>query len=108
MTQIAILSGIYTTETPDYRIAYPRNMVPVPRQQGISNGYLKPAEGIKQRATGRLQIYEGDRPNNGRISLMSWKKSMVGVAGKMSNGKGHHYGLTQREIDYGIMAWMRT
>ena len=44
--QIPILNGTYTSEAPDIRVAYPRNMQPVPVQSGISNGYLRPAEGI--------------------------------------------------------------
>lgn len=44
--QIPILNGIYTDGAGDFRIAYPRNLVPVPVQQGISAGYLRPAEGI--------------------------------------------------------------
>ncbi len=44
--QIPILNGIYASETPDYRVAYPRNYIPVAQKQGISNGYLSPAEGI--------------------------------------------------------------
>jgi len=50
--QIPILSGIYTDEGPDFRTAYPRNMLPVPRAQGISAGYLRPAEGIAQIGAG--------------------------------------------------------
>lgn len=50
--QIPVLNGIYTNNTPDFRTSYPRNLVPVPKQQGISNGYLKPAEGIVQFGTG--------------------------------------------------------
>jgi hypothetical protein len=46
--QIPILSGTVTDENPDFRTKYPRNMIPVPKQQGISNGYLRPADGIKQ------------------------------------------------------------
>lgn len=46
MTQIPILSGIYTDGAPDFRAAYPVNMVPVPVTQGISLGYLRPASGI--------------------------------------------------------------
>ena len=44
--QIPILNGIYTDEAPDFRTSYPRNMIPVPKQQGISAGYLRPADGI--------------------------------------------------------------
>lgn len=44
--QIPVLSGIYTDEAAEFRAALSRNMVPVPKAQGISNGYLRPAEGI--------------------------------------------------------------
>jgi hypothetical protein len=44
--QIPILNGIYTDDKSDFRTSYPRNLVPVPKQQGISNGYLRPADGI--------------------------------------------------------------
>lgn len=50
--QIPILSGIATDEGPDFRTKYPRNMVPVPRANGISAGYLRPAEGVEQIGTG--------------------------------------------------------
>lgn len=47
--QIPILNGISADATrPDFRTAYPHNMVPVPKAQGISQGYLRPAEGIVQ------------------------------------------------------------
>lgn len=44
--QIPILNGIYTDNDSDFRVAYPRNLAPVPVTQGISNGYLRPVEGI--------------------------------------------------------------
>lgn len=50
--QINILSGIYTDAAPDFRRSYPVNMIPVPIEQGISNGYLRPADGIRQVGTG--------------------------------------------------------
>jgi hypothetical protein len=50
--QIPILSGITTDEGPDFRTSYPRNMMPVPRSQGISAGYLRPADGIAQIGSG--------------------------------------------------------
>ncbi len=58
--QLPILNGIYTDEGPDFRTSYPRNMVPVPKSQGISAGYLRPAEGI-------VQIGEGPGPDRGGI-----------------------------------------
>jgi len=50
--QIPILSGIYADATPELRTAYPVNMVPVPKQSGISNGFLRPGDGIVQNGTG--------------------------------------------------------
>lgn len=49
--QIPILNGIYTDQNSDFRTSYPVNMIPVPKEQGISQGYLRPAEGIEQFAT---------------------------------------------------------
>lgn len=46
MTQIPILNGIFSDGGPDLRTSYPVNLVPVPKQNGISNGYLRPADGI--------------------------------------------------------------
>lgn len=50
--QIPILSGIYADATPELRTAYPVNMVPVPKQSGISNGFLRPGDGIVANGTG--------------------------------------------------------
>ena len=52
MAQIPILNGIYADQSPDFRVSYPVNLIPVPLSQGISNGYLRPAEGIVSFATG--------------------------------------------------------
>lgn len=51
MTQIPILSGIFTDENSDFRNSYPRNLIPVPKPQGISQGYLRPADGIVEFAS---------------------------------------------------------
>ena len=44
--QVPILNGIYTNTAGDFRVEYPRNMVPVILESGISNGYFRPADGI--------------------------------------------------------------
>jgi hypothetical protein len=44
--QIPILTGIYTNGIGDFRVEYPRNMVPVVLKEGISDGYFRPADGI--------------------------------------------------------------
>jgi hypothetical protein len=50
--QIPILNGIYTDNTPELRTAYPVNMVPVPKASGISNGFLRPGDGIVANGSG--------------------------------------------------------
>jgi hypothetical protein len=50
--QIPILNGIYADNGPDLRTSYPVNLVPVPKQSGISNGFLRPGDGIVQNGTG--------------------------------------------------------
>lgn len=50
--QIPVLNGVYTDTDADFRTSYPVNCVPVPLQQGISAGYLRPADGIIEFGTG--------------------------------------------------------
>ena len=50
--QIPILNGVYADNTPELRTSYPVNMVPVPKQSGISNGFLRPADGIISNGVG--------------------------------------------------------
>ncbi|HCR9933000.1 packaged DNA stabilization protein [Acinetobacter baumannii] len=46
--QIPVMNGIYTDQNADFRTSYPLNLIPVPKENGISQGYLRPAEGIDQ------------------------------------------------------------
>ena len=50
--KIPILSGIYTDNTPDFRVSYPVNLVPVAISTGLDDGYLAPADGIVATGTG--------------------------------------------------------
>lgn len=50
--QIPVLNGIYTDGDSNFRTSYPRNLIPVPTETGISKGYLRPAEGIVEFGTG--------------------------------------------------------
>jgi hypothetical protein len=50
--QIPILNGIYADNTPELRTSYPVNMIPVPKKSGISNGFLRPGDGIVANGTG--------------------------------------------------------
>ena len=57
MPAVPILSGIIA-EGAEFRTAYPRNLVPVPKATGISEGFLKPAPGI-------VTIVDGGAANRG-------------------------------------------
>ena len=50
--QIPILNGIFTDNGPDFRTSYPVNLVPTPKSNGISEGFLRPADGIIGNGTG--------------------------------------------------------
>jgi hypothetical protein len=50
--QIPILNGIYADSTPELRTSYPVNVVPVPIKSGISNGFLRPGDGLVSNGTG--------------------------------------------------------
>ncbi len=50
--QIPLLSGITTDATADFRTSYPVNLIPVPKDTGISKGYLRAAPGISLFAEG--------------------------------------------------------
>lgn len=57
--QIPIMSGIYADSNSDLRTAYPLNYVPIPKQSGVSAGYLRPAEGIVEFGEGPGFDYGG-------------------------------------------------
>lgn len=63
--QIPVMNGIYTNEASDFRTSYPVNLIPVPKQQGISNGYLRPADGVDLFVTGLNGIDRGGINWNG-------------------------------------------
>lgn len=50
--QVSILSGTYTDGNLGVRTSYPVNLQPVFAPQGVSAGYLRPADGIIQNGTG--------------------------------------------------------
>lgn len=85
MAQVPILNGIYSdTSAGDFRTSYPRNYVPVPKQQGISAGYLRPAEGIEQTGTGP-GIDRGGINWNGKLyRVMGSKLCLVSEAGAVT------------------------
>lgn len=69
--QIPVLNGIYTDEGPDFRTSYPVNLIPVPKDNGISKGYLRPAYGI-------IALGSGPGVDRGGIN---WNGSLYRVMG---------------------------
>lgn len=83
--QIPIISGIYTDSGgPDFRTAYPRNMIPVPKPQGISSGYLRPADGIRQVGTGPGVVRGGINWAGTLYRVMGTKLVSVGADGAVT------------------------
>lgn len=92
--QIPILTGVFTDSSPDFRTAYPVNMVPVPMPQGISNGYLRPADGLVSQGTGpgvdrggiewRGQCY---RVMGSRLVRIAADGSLTDIGGVGDDGK---------------------
>lgn len=78
MSQIPILSGIYSDEGPELRTSYPVNLVPVPKDSGVSQGYLRPADGI---------IGNGAGPGVGRGGI-NWNGRCYRVMGSSLVGVG--------------------
>lgn len=79
--QIPILNGIYTDGVSDFRTAYPRNMIPVPKQQGISEGYLRPADGLVKDGDGPGLDRGGINWNGKHFRVMGSKLVSITAAG---------------------------
>lgn len=82
--QIPILNGIYTDGGSDFRTSYPRNMVPVPKDQGISKGYLRPADGIVQFGAGSGVDRGGINWNGTCYRVMGSKLVQIDYAGNLT------------------------
>lgn len=76
--KIPILTGIYTDNGPDFRTAYPVNLVPVPLPNGIDDGFMRPADGIIANGTGPGIDRGGINWNGGCYRVMGSK--LVSIA----------------------------
>lgn len=79
--QIPVVSGIYADTSPDFRTSYPRNMVPVPKVTGLSQGYLRIADGIEQVGTGPGVMRGGIVWNDVYYAVMGTKFGRISAAG---------------------------
>lgn len=73
MAQVSILNGVYTDMTADFRTQYPVNLVPVPKNSGLSEGYLRTADGLAQIGSGQ-GVDRGGIYWNGLVYRVSGKK----------------------------------
>lgn len=70
--QIPVMNGIYTNKVSDIRTSYPVNLIPVPKENGIANGYLRPAEGIELLAN-------TDGIDRGGINWLNVQYRVIGI-----------------------------
>ena len=84
MTQIPILSGVYTDSKADFRVDYPLNMIPVAQAQGINTGYLRPADGIVQVGTGPGLDRGGIEWNNVHYRVMGTNLVSIAESGAVT------------------------
>ena len=99
MTQVPILSGITTNEESDFRTSYPRNYEPVSLDQGISQGYLRPADGIVFNGTGPGIDRGGINWNDICYRVMGSKLVSIAENGAYTT-LGDVGGVTQVTFDY--------
>jgi len=84
MPQIPVIQGIYTDNTPDLRSSYPVNLIPVPRESGISSGFLRPADGLVSNGTGPGTDRGGIEWNGGLYRVMGTKLVSISSAGAVT------------------------
>jgi hypothetical protein len=99
MAQIPILSGAFSDEDGDFRVAMPRNMVPVAKEQGISGGYLRPGPGIEDFGTGPGTDRASIRWNDVCYRVMGTKLVSVDQNGSVTT-LGDVGGSGQAQMDY--------
>jgi len=105
MVQIPILNGIYTDNGPDFRTSYPVNMIPVPKQNGISNGFLRPADGLVANGTGPGTDRGGVNWNGICYRVMGSKLVTVAENGDVTilGDVGDDGGLVTIDYDFNLL-----
>ena len=98
--QIPILNGIFTDSAPGVRTSYPLNMIPCVTPNGVSAGYLRPADGLVEFATGPGDDRGGINWNDTMYRVMGDKLVSIDAAGTVSTlGTVGDDGL-QASMDY--------
>jgi hypothetical protein len=99
--EISIINGIFADTNSDYRNAYPINMMPVPMDNGISKGYLKPSEGLVGNGTGPGVDRGGIVWNNVTYRVMGTSLVSISSIGTVTI-LGTIPGSEQVSMDYGF------
>lgn len=99
MSQVPILSGIYADATSQLRTSLPRNLTPVPKQSGVSTGYLGPSPGLTVFGTGPGFDRGGINWNGALYRVMGTKLVQIDAAGNVSV-LGDVGGSTTVSMDY--------
>lgn len=97
--EVPILNGAYASTDADYRVSYPVNLVPVPVSQGISSGYLKPAEGVFSQGSGPGIDRGGINWRDQAYRVMGTSFVRINVDGTLTT-LGTIPGTTQVTFDY--------
>jgi hypothetical protein len=97
--QIGVLNGIYSDSSADLRNSYPINLIPVPKENGVSKGYLRPADGISLFGTGPGVDRGGINWNGICYRVMGTKLVSIASDGATTT-LGDVGGSTQVTLDY--------
>jgi hypothetical protein len=102
MTQIPLISGIFADNGPDFRTSYVINMIPVPKANGISEGFLRPADGLIANGTGPGVDRGGINWNGVCYRVMGSKLVTVGPTGTITilGDVGNDGGLVTLDYDF--------
>ena len=98
--QIPVVSGI-TSEGTNLRVSLPVNMVPVAKQSGVSQGYLRPASGLVSMGTGPGIDRGGINWDGVCYRVMGTKLVTVSSAGVVTT-LGDVGGTGRVTLDYGF------
>jgi hypothetical protein len=98
--QIPLLSGIVTDGDAEFRTAYPVNLVPCPKQTGISNGYLRPADGILPHASGTGIDRGGINWSGSHYRVLGTSLVLISPGGAIGGSLGTVAGVDRVKFDY--------
>lgn len=102
MAQISLLSGIGSDTDADCRQSYPINLIPVPKDTGVSKGYLRAAPGLTQFSTGPGVDRGGINWNGALHRVMGTDLVRIDAAGLVAVVSDEPItGTGQASIDYG-------